>query len=112
MLMRVMTFIITAVIQIAAAAAGFLLLLLGLNGYSERQATPSLIFYILLSLGEAVGLGIVSALVAKRLVERKSLHPLAASAIAVTAFSILGVLSLFVLFFVALMLAEFVRGMR
>ena len=63
--MRIIVFVINAVIQLAAAAAGFLLLLLGLNGFSERQSNPSLLFYIALSVGSAVGLGGASAFASK-----------------------------------------------
>ena len=110
--MRVIVFILTALIQLAAAAVGFLLLLLGMNGYSERQANPGLILYIALGLGSALGLGLASAFAAKRLVERRSFGGLAASATAVIGFSVLGGLILVVSFFVAIVLAEVMRGMK
>lgn len=110
--MRIIVFIITAAIQLAASAAGFLLLLLGMNGYSEKQAKLSLVFYIALGVMSALGLGAASAFVAKSLVERKSLGSIWASTIAVLGFSILGWLILIVGFFVAVMLAEIIRGMK
>lgn len=110
--MRIIVFIVTAVIHLAAAAVGFLVLLLALNGYSEKQATPSLIFYILLSLASAPGLGGASAFAAKRLAKGKSLGSLGASATAVIGFSILGALILIAGFFAALVLAEVIRGMK
>ena len=110
--MRIIVFILTAVIQLAAAAAGFLLLLLGMNGYSEDQATPSLILYIALSIVSALGLGVGSAFAAKLLVERKSFGSLWAAATAVLGSSILGGLILVVGFFAAIVLAEIVRGMK
>jgi hypothetical protein len=109
---RVIVFILTALIQLAAAAAGFLLLLLGMNGYSERQATPGLILYIALGVGSALGLGLASSFVVKRLIERRSFGALAASATAVLGSSALGGLVLVVSFFAAIVLAEVVRGMR
>jgi hypothetical protein len=111
-MMRIVIFILTAVIQLAAAAVGFLLLLLGMNGYSERQATPSLILYIALGLGSAAGLGVASAFAAKYLAEKRAFGGVAASAIPVIGFSILGGLILVVSFFAAIVLAEIVRGMR
>lgn len=111
-MMRIIVFILTALIQLAAAAAGFLLLLLGMNGYSERHAAPGLILYIALGLGSALGLGLASAFVVKRLVERRSLGGLAASTIAVLGFSVLGGLILFVSFFAAIVVAEVMRGMK
>ena len=110
--MRIIVFILTALIQLAAATAGFLLLLLGMNGYSERQATPGLILYIALGLGSALGLGLASAFVMKHLVERRSFGSLAASATAVLGFSILGGLILVVSFFAAILVAEVMRGMK
>jgi hypothetical protein len=111
-MMRIIVFILTAVIQLAFAAAGFLLLLLGMNGYSERQATPGLLLYIVLGLGSAIGLGFGSSFVAKRLVEKRSFGSLAASATAVISVSILGGLILVAAFVAAIVLAEIMRGMR
>lgn len=111
-MMRVIVFILTALIQLAVATAGFFLLLLGMNGYSEAQATPSLILYIALGAGSALMLGIVSALVAKHLVERRSFGGLAASVTAVVSFSVIGALILFASFFAAIALAEIMRGMK
>lgn len=111
-MMRIIVFILSAVIQLAAAAAGFLLLLLGMNGYSERQATPSLILYIALGLDSAAGLGVASAFAARHLVEKRSFGVLAASAIPVIGFSIVGGLILVASFFAAIVLAEIMRGMK
>ena len=110
--MRIIVFLINAVIQLAAAAVGFFLLLLGLNGFSERQSNPSLLFYIILSVGSAVGLGGASAFAAKWLAGKKSLGGLGASAIAVVVFSVVGVLILVAGFFVSLLVAEAMRGRR
>jgi hypothetical protein len=111
-MVRIIVFILTAVIQLAAGAAGLLLLLLGMNGYSERQAAPGLILYVALGLGSALGLGIASAFVVKRLVERKAFSGLAASVTSVAGFAVLGGLILIVSFFAAIALAEVMRGMR
>jgi hypothetical protein len=51
-----------AVVQLVAAVFGFFILLIGLNGFSERQATPSLIFYIVLSVVTVLGDGWLSFL--------------------------------------------------
>jgi hypothetical protein len=110
--MKIIVFIITALIQFACAAAGLLVLLLVMNGYSESQATPSLILYLAVGLGSAVGLGVASAFMAKRLVEKRSLGGFAASAIAVVSVSVVGVLILIATFVAAIALGEVVRGMR
>jgi len=110
--MRIIVFVINAVIQLAAAAFGFLLLLLGLNGFGERQSNPSLLFYIAVSLASAAGLGFASAFASKWLAGKKSLGNLGASAITVAVFAIVGVVILVAGFFVALFIAEAMRGRR
>lgn len=111
-MVRIIAFILTCLIQLAAAAAGFLLLLLGMNGYSERQASPGLILYLALGVGSALGLGFASAFAVKRLVVKRQFGGLAASATAVIGFSVLGGLILVVSFFAAIVVAEVMRGMR
>ena len=110
--MRIIVFVINAGIQLAAAAAGFFLLLLGLNGFTGKQAEPGLLFYIILSVGSAVGLGVASAFLTKWLVQKKSFSALGASAIAVPVFAVVGVLILVVGFFVAALIASAMRGGR
>jgi hypothetical protein len=110
--MRIVVFVINALVQLAAAAVGFLLLLLGLNGFGESQATPGLVFYIIVSAASALGLGVASAFTARRLAQKKSFGTLGASATAVIIFSVLGVLILVVGFFAAVIIASAVRGMR
>jgi len=110
--MRIIVFVLNVVIQLAAAAVGFFMLLLGLNGFSERQANPGLLFYILLSVGSAVGLGVASAFASKWLTQKKSMGALGASAIAVPVFSVVGVLILVAIFFVAVLIATAMRGAR
>lgn len=110
--MRIIVFILSALIQIAAAAAGFIILLLSMNGFNERDATPGIYLYIFLSFVSALGLGLASGFVAKRLVQKKAYGKVAASAIAVLGFSVLGGLILIGSFIAAIVLAEIVRGMR
>jgi hypothetical protein len=110
--MRIIVFIIIALIQLAAATVGFFMLLLGMNGFQEREATPGLIFYIVLSLASAVGLGLAGAVASKALVERKALGRFAASSLSIFGFSVAGVIVMVVGFFVALVIASVVRGMR
>jgi hypothetical protein len=104
--MRIIVFIITALVQAAVAVVIFFMLILGLNGFSEQDATPSLIFFIALSVACALGLGGAGAFAAKRIAEKKSLGVVAASAISVFCFSFLGVLILVGGFFAALILAS------
>jgi hypothetical protein len=107
--MRIIVFTLTALIHLAAAAVGFLILLLAMNGYSGSQAEPGLILYIALGLSSALVLGLASSFVVKRLVERRSWGSLAAAAISIFGFSIIGGVVLVVSFFAAIMLAELMR---
>jgi len=106
---RIIAFTFTALIQLASAAVGFLILLLAMNGYSESQAEPGLILYIALGLGSSLVLGLASAFLVKRLAERRSWGSLAAAVISVFGSSILGVLIIVVSFFAAIMLTELMR---
>ncbi|MBA3631403.1 MAG: hypothetical protein H0W58_01115 [Acidobacteria bacterium] len=107
--MKIIVFIITALIQAAGATFGFFVLLLGLNGYNETDATPSLVFYIALASLNALGLGAASAYTAKRLAENPSLGKFGALAIAIISFAILGIFILFAGWVAALFLAETIR---
>lgn len=110
--MRIIVFVLNVVIQLAAAAVGFFMLLLGLNGFHEREASPGLISYIILSAASAVGLGVASAFASKWLTQRKSMGALGASAITVPAFAVVGVLILVVVFIVAVLITSAMRGGR
>ena len=103
--MRIIVFVITALVQLAVAVVIFFMLLLGLNGFSEQDATPSLIFFIALSVACALGLGGAGAFAAKRIAAKKSLGVAAASAISVFGFSVLGAVILVGGFFAALFIA-------
>lgn len=107
--MRIIVFFITAFIQLAVAVLGFFTLLLGLNGFSEKDATPGLIFYIALAFLSALGLGAISAYTAKRLSDKHSLGKFASSIIAIIGFAILGALILFVGLIAVFFLAEAIR---
>jgi hypothetical protein len=110
--MKIAAFILSAALQLGAAAAGFLFLLLALNGYSESQATPSLIFYIAAGIVSAVALGFASAAIANRLVQKRSFSKPGATALTVVGFAIIGWFVLVLVSIGAVVLAEVVRGMR
>lgn len=110
--MKIIAFILSAALQLAAAAAGFLFLLLALNGYSESQATPGLMFYIVAIIASAVALGFASASIANRLVQKRSFSKPGATALAVVGVAIAGWLVLVLVGILAVVIAEVVRGMR
>ena len=110
--MRIVVFILNALIQLSAAAVGFFLLLLGLNGFGERQATPGIIFYIVMCVLSALAPPNASALTANRLAAKQSLGNVGGSLISVMIFSVVGVVVLVVIFFAAVFIAAAMRGSR
>jgi hypothetical protein len=108
--MRVAVFLIVAVVLLGTGALGLFVLLLGLNGYSEAQATPGLIAYIVLGLVTVPGLGAAGAIFARVLVEKKGFGKVGAAAGAITCMAILGVVVLATGVIVAFVLAEVLRG--
>lgn len=110
--MRIIVFVVVAVVQLGAAAFGLLVLIMGMNGFSERDATPGLLFYVVLAMASSVALGVGGALAAKRLAAGRRMGGLAASAIAVTCASTLGVVVLVGGFFGALAIASVMHGSR
>jgi uncharacterized protein YqgC (DUF456 family) len=106
--MKIIVFTLTAVTQIAVGAFAFLILLVGLNGFHEDDATPSLIMYIVLTLASAIGLGLASVYATKRL-SAASVGNFGAAAIAVLGFAFVGGIILIIGWFAALFLAEIMR---
>ena len=110
--MRIIVFIIVAAVQLAAAACVFVLLLLGLNGFSERDAKPGLLFYIVLALASSAGLGLAGAWFTKWLAARKGMGGFGAAAIAVVSSSTAGLVILGVGFIGAVIVASMMHGSR
>jgi hypothetical protein len=109
--MKIIIYLVTALITLAATVAGFFVLLLGLNGYSERQATPSLILYLVASLLTVLGFGALAAFSANLLV-KKNWGTGPAVLIATISSSIVAGVVLIAGLFAAFALAEVLRGMR
>jgi len=110
--MKISVFLIAAIVQLVVAVFGLFIMLLGLNGFSEREATPSLIFYIVLSLATIVGDGLIGVVLAKRLANGTKFGTGGASVVATIAVVILGVIILTAGMFVAFILANVVHSMK
>ena len=110
--MTVIVFILTAVIQAAVSAAGVFMLILGMNGFHERDAKPGLLVYVLLGVATTLVLAVVSALAANGLVKKKAMGRLAAGALSVFGFSAAGAVIMIVGFFVALLIASAMHDMK
>jgi len=110
--MTILVFLITSAVQLLLAGFGFFILLLLLNGYSERFATPGIISYLLISLIIAIGLGWFAAFIAKKIVSRKRLGSLAAGSLSTIGFSMLGGIFLVATLFLSVGIAELFRNIE
>lgn len=108
--MKVLIFIMIAAVHAALAVGGFVMLLMGLNGYSERQANPGLIFYIILNILAATGLGVGGIFLKQKLVERFWLGNFTSSLISVLAAVALGAFIIIAGIFASAMLVEALRN--
>ncbi len=110
--MRTTVFLITAIIDLAVAIFGFFILLIGLNGFSERQATASLIFYIVFCLTSLLILSFLGTLIAKAFVEKGWMNKAWAAIVSILSTSIVSGLLVIVAVFAGFALAEFLRTHR
>jgi hypothetical protein len=110
--LRITVFVVTAILDMTAAVFGFFILLLGLNGFSERQATPSLIFYIVFCLTSLLILSFLGTLVAKTFVERGWMGKVWAAIVSILSTSIVSGVLVIVAVFVGFALAEYLRTNR
>lgn len=110
--MRVTVFLVTAILDLAVAIFGFFILLIGLNGFSERQATPTLIFYITFCLTSLIILSYLGTIVAKAFVEKGWMNNVWAAIVAILSTSIVSGLIVIVAVFAGFALAEFLRTNR
>ncbi len=102
--MRIAVFAVTAIVEFAAAIFGLFVLLLGLNGYSESQATPSLIFYIVVCVVSTLALSFLGTLAAKAIVKKGWLRKLWAAVVSIVLTSTVGVVLVVVGVFLAFIL--------
>lgn len=107
--MQILNFFITAVINIGIACVVGLFLLIALNGFSESQAMPGLIFYVVWTLLASMLAAALSVLAAKYLIGKKSFRPLGAIAITSPIFIIVGGAASFIGLFAAVILIEALR---
>jgi hypothetical protein len=107
--LRIVVFLTTSILQVAAAVFGLLILLVGLNGYSERHATPSLIFYVVFCLVSALALGFGGSVASRSFVDRKWLGSVGAALVAIVSASLIGVVLVTTGVFATFFIAEFLR---
>ena len=110
--MRIIVFIVNALVHLCASAVGLFMLILGLNGFSGREAEPGLLFYVVANALAALGLGAAGALAAGRIAAKRSVGGFAAGAIAVAASFVVGMVLLATAFLAAVLLAQYMHGSR
>jgi hypothetical protein len=101
--------VVTAVVEFVAAVFGFFVLLVGLNGFSERQATPSLIFYIVFCLVSSLVISFLGTVAAKTIVKKQWLGKAVTAVVSILFTSMIGVVFVVVAVFASFILAEFLR---
>jgi hypothetical protein len=89
--MKILAFITPAVLALAAGVVLFFMLLIGLNGYSEQQATPGLMLFVVWVLLGAVVAGALSFFAANYLTTVKSWRPWTAALLASVVLTAAGV---------------------
>ncbi|MET0754347.1 MAG: hypothetical protein ABWZ66_13275 [Pyrinomonadaceae bacterium] len=107
--MQILNFFITALVNTGIAFLWFFFLIIGLNGYSEKQATPGLILYIVWALFFSLLAAVLSVLTAKYLIGKKSFGSISAVAIASLVFIIAGGIANFIGMFAAAAVIESLR---
>ena len=108
-MIKAATFLTTALINIAVGAIAFFMLILSLNGFSEKQAESGLILFIGWALLSACITGILGSMSAIYLIKEKSFNVWLASFLAITTFVVVGLISNIVGFFAAVFLTSAMR---
>lgn len=107
--MKIATFLITALVNVGISIVMFFMLILSLNGFSGKQAEPGLLLFIVWGLLSAIITGILSFLLANYLTTKKALGKIAAAAISIAVFVIVGGIFTVVGFFAAVFLVSALR---
>jgi hypothetical protein len=89
-LSSILTSAITGLVILTCSFVWLAILLLAMNGFSERQAMPVLIFYLILSLLSVVGFGLAGVWFKNSFDRRHSWHIALSSALAILVASIIG----------------------
>ena len=87
----------------------FFMLILGLNGFTGKQAEPGLLLFIVWGLLSALITGVLGIFLANYLAVKKAMNKIAATAIASVVFIIAGGISVFVGFLAAVFLVSAMR---
>lgn len=108
---KIITFLTIGGVNLAVSVFLLFFLMLGLNGFSERDANYAFLFFIIGAIVVAVLAGILGIVLLKILI-KKSFRSVSASIISILIFSILGIIINIALWFGGLIIAEIVRTSR
>ena len=87
---KITTFLIVSLGNIAVGAVLFFFLLLALNGFSGKQAEPGLILFVAWILLSAFAAGILSVFTANRFASKKALNKWLAALVSILVFLVVG----------------------
>jgi len=107
--MKFIPFTITALVNIGVGVVLFFALLLGLNGYSEQQATPGLILFIVWVLLVSLLTAFLSVVATNFLTTKTSMNFWIAALISIFVFVIVGAVLSVVGWFVSIFVTEALR---
>lgn len=99
---------LTLLIDAAGAFVLFFLMLIMMNGFSESDATPGLITYIVLSIATCLLMALAAFLTTGLFIKR-NLSPAASAALAVSISAIIGGVIIVVSCFIGIGVADYVR---
>ena len=105
---KVVTFLITLILNIAIGIAVFFFMLLAMNGFSESDANYGFITYIILA--AVVSLIMASlAVVTAHLLSKRGFRALSSSVIGIGSFTVIGLVLKVVCSIIGVLVADFVR---
>lgn len=108
---KIITFLTIGGVNLAIGVFLLFFLMLGLNGFSERDTNYAFLFFIIGALVIAVLAGILGIVLLNFLIN-KNFRSISASIIAILIFSILGIIINIALWFGGLIIADLVRTSR
>ena len=107
--MKAIPFLMTGLINLGVGVFFFLFLLLGMNGFSEKQATPGLIFFIVWVLLVSLIAAIASVVATNYFTAQKSMNFWLAAFLSTFIFVVVGAIASVVGWFASLFITSALR---
>jgi hypothetical protein len=106
--LKIASFLLTLIVDLAAGAIIFFMMLIAMNGYSESDAQLGLLAYIILAVITSIAMGVGSVIAVGLLIKRE-FSSIIAGLTAVPVFAIVGIVIEIVSSLIGIGIAEFVR---